>query len=233
MTSLHMIEIRPDIGALLHFLRDQGLETTDDADLGYGVHAWFGAAFGEQAPKPWRLFMDRKRPARILGYSDVPADILRERISDFASPSVLAVCTEPEVTILSKPMPEWGVGRRLNFDLQCCPVGRKAGSGIEKDLFLIHGDRDETAALSRAEVYCEWARKRLEHDVVTSVTSISLAGFRLVRQMRKKQGSNRDRSRLTRPLAMIQGRLVINDPWTAISTRSTTAMTSYRMSSRL
>ena len=67
MTTLHMVELRPDITALLYFLRDQGLETRGgDENLGYGIHAWFGVAFGEQAPKPWRLFMDRRRPTRSL-----------------------------------------------------------------------------------------------------------------------------------------------------------------------
>ena len=43
-----MVEIRPDLGALLRFLHGQGLDIGDhDEDLGYGVHAWLAAAFGQ------------------------------------------------------------------------------------------------------------------------------------------------------------------------------------------
>jgi|LFRM01.1.fsa_nt_gb CRISPR system Cascade subunit CasE len=215
MTTLHMVELRPDITALLYFLRDQGLETRGgDENLGYGIHAWFGVAFGEQAPKPWRLFMDRRRPTRILGYSRVEAEELRRRLLDFATPSVLAVCPEPDASILSKPIPDWRAGQRLSFEVQCCPVGRKATNGVEKDLFLIHVDKNNGTPISREEVYCEWVRERLERDGVTSVTAIHLAGFRLVHQMRKEQRSvgPRRKKNLVRPNAIIRGQLMINDP---------------------
>ncbi|MGI6082936.1 MAG: type I-E CRISPR-associated protein Cas6/Cse3/CasE [Limnochordia bacterium] len=214
MTTLHMVELRPDIGALLYFLRDQGWVTRDgDENLGYGIHAWFGAAFGEQAPRPWRLFMDRKRSTRILGYSLVGAEDLRQRVQDFATPAVLAVCPEPDTSILSKPMPAWRPGQRLSFEVQCCPVGRKATTGVEKDLYLIHADKDDGNPVSREEVYCDWVRERLERDGVTTVTAVSLAGFRLLRQTRKEQrsGGTRKRRQLIRPHALVRGQFVVND----------------------
>ncbi len=214
MITLHMVELRPDLAALLYFLRDQGLETRDgDEDLGYGIHAWLGAAFGEQAPKPWRLFMDRRRPTRILGYSSVGAGRLRQRLQDFATPGVLAVCPEPDTAILGKPMPTWRPGRRLAFELQCCPVGRKAASGVEKDLFLIRADEGDSGEVRRDDVYCEWVRERLERDGVVTVTAISLAGFRLLRQTRRGQlsGGSRKRSQLVRPQALMRGEVVVND----------------------
>ena len=49
MSGLYMVEIRPDLGALLRFLHGQGLDIGDhDEDLGYGVHAWLAAAFGQE-----------------------------------------------------------------------------------------------------------------------------------------------------------------------------------------
>lgn len=214
MTTLHMVELQPDLAALLQFLRDQGLGTLDgDDDLGYGIHAWLGAAFGEQAPKPWRLFMDRKRPTRVLGYSSVGAESLRQRLQEFATPGVLSVCPEPGTAILSKQMPTWSPGRRLAFELQCCPVGRKARTGVEKDLFLVQADQGGIGEVRRDQVYCEWVRERLERDGVTAVTEISLAGFRLLRQSRRglPSGGSRQRSQLVRPQALIRGELVIHD----------------------
>jgi CRISPR system Cascade subunit CasE len=176
MKQLYMVEIWPDITALLRFLHGQGLATRDgDEDLGYGIHAWLAAAFGKLSPKPWRLLIDRRRPARILGYSHVSAQELQQYMSEFAEPSVCAVC--PPESIASRMMPDWMPGRKLAFELMCCPVGRKAGSGIEKDIFLIHADTSEKGTLSRDTVYCSWAKERLQSGQAAIVTSISLVGF--------------------------------------------------------
>lgn len=70
MKPLFMLELEFDVVALYRFLHTQGLSgREDDTELGYGVHAWLGAAFGDLAPKPWRLLMDKHRPPRILGYA--------------------------------------------------------------------------------------------------------------------------------------------------------------------
>lgn len=213
MNPLHMIELRPDLAALLRFLHGQGLGTRGgDEDLGYGVHAWLAAAFGEVAPKPWRLFLDARRPPRILGYCPYNAEGLRQRAREFADPGAFAVC--PTDAIASRAMPAWRPGRQLAFDLQCCPVGRKAGSGIEKDLFLIRADAAGKEALSRDTVYCDWVRERLQREGAAAVTTIQLAGFRLIRQARQAQGpaGQRERSHPVRPQALIRGELVVTNP---------------------
>lgn len=214
MTTLYMIELRPDLNALLRFLHGQGFDSSGDEDLGYGIHAWLAAAFGELAPKPWRLLFDRRRPARVLGYASCDAEQLRQRIRDFSEPSVYSVCPDPETMIASRAMPTWRSGRRLAFEVQCCPVARKASSGEEKDLFLIHADTAEQGSLKRDTVYCEWVQERLERDNAANVRSINLVGFRLVGQTRQGRGDagRRSRSRLVRPLAILQGELEVGDP---------------------
>ena len=215
---LHMIELRPDIPSLFRFLRVQGLDSASDEDLGYGVHAWMAAAFGCRAPKPWRLFLDKRRPARILGYSACDAQALREHMIEFADPSAFAVCPDPRYDIASRPMPAWREGRRLQFELQCCPVGRKSRSGVEKDLFLIAVESG-TSSPTREQVYCDWVRRGIEENGAALVHRLSLEGFRLVRQIRRTSGfkSERKAAVLIRPMAIIRGELTVGNP-TAFST---------------
>lgn len=215
MNPLQIIEIRLDLPALMRFIQTQGLDAgRADEDLGYGLHAWMAAAFGPLAPKPWRLLMDRVRPARILGYAPHGADRLRQRFREFAEPGVFAVCPDPDTGIASKQMPFSYSGRHLAFEVQCCPVGRKADSGVEKDLFLICADAAGSAPLDRAAVYAEWARERFERNEAASVAEIYLAGFRLVRLTRQARtaGGERRRKHLVRPQALLRGRLTVRDP---------------------
>lgn len=215
MASLHMVELRPQAPALVRFLQDQGLDLgRADEDLSYGIHAWLSAAFGDLAPKPWRLLMDRRRPIRILGYTTANADRLRQRLEEFAEPGAFTVLSEPEADIASKPMPRWDPGRRLGFEILVCPVGRKADSGIEKDLFLIEADAAGDGQVDRGTVYCDWVKERLERDEACVVDTIHLAGFRLVTQVRRSQsaGGSRKIGRLVRPRALLQGELTVGDP---------------------
>ncbi len=215
MSELHMIELRPDVVALLRFAHSQGLAPVgDDGDLGYAVHAWMAAAFGKSAPRPWRLLADQRRPPRILGYARCGALALRQRLHEFAEPGVFAVCSDPDAEIASRPMPTWNAGRRLGFEVLCCPVGRKSRSGMEKDLFLIRADVDEEGSLSRDAVYCDWTREQLQRYEGAHVNAIRLGGFRLVRQVRRPRESRggRGQSRLVRPQALLQGELTVADP---------------------
>ncbi|MGI6035537.1 MAG: type I-E CRISPR-associated protein Cas6/Cse3/CasE [Limnochordia bacterium] len=215
MKPLFMLELELDVVALYRFLHTQGLSgREDDTELGYGVHAWLSAAFGELAPKPWRLLMDNNRPPRILGYAPHDAGALQQRIVEFSDPSVLQACPEPQLMIASRAMPTWQKGRRLGFQTLVCPIGRKARSGIEKDLFLIHADsQGNDSELCRETIYCDWAKKRF-NDYSVAVDSIRLAGFRLVKQMRQTQSSNGKRvlRRIVRPQALLEGRITIGDP---------------------
>lgn len=215
MKPLFMIELEFDVVALYRFLHTQGLSGgEDDAELGYEIHAWLGAAFADIAPRPWRLLMDKHRPPRILAYAPHAASAFQQRMIEFAEPGVFQVCPEPQLMIASRSMPEWQKGRKLRFQTLVCPVGRKARSGIEKDLFLIHADnQDSTQKLSRETVYCEWAEQKLDHYSVT-VNSIRLAGFRLVKQRRQTQTTKGKRvfHHIVRPQALLEGEITIKDP---------------------
>ena len=115
MNPLHMLELEFDTVGLYRFLHTQGLsEKADDVALGYGLHAWLGAAFGDLAPKPWRLLMDERRPPRILGYAPHDASALQQRMAEFAEPmSCRSVGTTNDDC--HRAMPAWQKGRRLGF----------------------------------------------------------------------------------------------------------------------
>lgn len=215
MSQLYMIELQPDTKGLLRFLRSQGLESSmADEDLGYGAHAWLRAAFGDLAPQPWRLLQDGRRPLRVLGYSTHSAQRLEQRMSEFADPAVYAVC--PPNAVEGRKMPSWRADRHLGFELLACPVGRKARSGTEKDLFLIRADQAGEEQIDRDAVYCQWVRERVQRDQAATVLDIRLDGFRLVKQSRPARSSSEQGRlrRIVRPRALLRGKLAVNDPVT-------------------
>ncbi|BCX82597.1 CRISPR system Cascade subunit CasE [Methylomarinovum caldicuralii] len=208
MSQLFMVELRPDPRRLMRFLYGQRLGSGNDGDFGYGIHAWLRAAFADLAPQPWRLLDGRGMPGRILAYSRHDAEALRLQLQGFADPLTFEAC--PPQAIAGKPLPAWRAGQRLGFEVLCCPVGRKSATGIEKDLFLVHADSG--GEIQRDQVYCDWARARLERDGAAEVTELRLEGFRLVRQLRKSHGQRRKKSALLRPQALIRGSLTVADP---------------------
>lgn len=207
--ALYLVEIRPDSAALLRFLDMQGLTGRADEDLGYGIHAWLSAAFGEFAPRPWRLLWQHGRPPRILGYSHQDATQMRDRLEEFADPGAMVVCSKTD-DILSRTMPTFRVGRQLGMDVQCMPVIRKSRTGIEQDVFL---SVEEGRGRRRDDVYCEWARDRLLTSGAIGDVHLAVQGFRLVKQMRRtsSRDGKRNASTLVRPQVQLQGRFVIKD----------------------
>ncbi|WP_170143632.1 type I-E CRISPR-associated protein Cas6/Cse3/CasE [Brockia lithotrophica] len=202
----------------------------DDEDLGYGIHTWLVSAFGSLSPKPWRLFTTRGRPPKILGYALHDAKDLREHLLAYAAPGTMRVLlqSDPETSILSKPMPRFLPGKSLAYEVLTVPVVRKTtvdedgeerGKTVEKDLFLHHVEKHGGRAQeSRAEVYGKWVRDLLEREFpetkkrAVDVHDARLEGFRLVRQVRYTHGEMRNRSRILRPQALIRGELTVRDP---------------------
>lgn len=214
---LQMIQLPIASGALLRFLAAQGLNNPSDEDLGYGVHAWLRATFGQTAPQPFRLFPRRHSPdsAKLLGYTSSGRESLLEHARTFAEPAARAVCDlERDLAVARLPSAEdWRPGRRLGFEILVSPVARRSQDGRERDFFL---HRAETVGpgggLSREEVYVDWLSERLEG--AAHLDHANLAEFRLVRQFRRGQrdaGGSRKGARLLRPRALLRGQLTVTD----------------------
>jgi CRISPR system Cascade subunit CasE len=149
MSALHLVRIPVHAPRLLRFAHEHGIALEDET-LGYTLHAWFAALFGEQAPKPFRYF---ERRGEVLGYARLPADELLARAQAFASPGAWAALDAEGLA--SKPMPgEWHRGQRLRLEVLACPVSRKGD--VEKDMYLRALDRTGEETPPRAEVYRQW-----------------------------------------------------------------------------
>jgi len=213
MNELSIIEISLDPAALSRFLYAQGLiHPYGDEDIGYGVHAWLKAAFGRDAPKPFRVFVNKGRAPRVLAYSAYRAEVLGECLGGLADPCVYAVC-HPE-HMAGRTMPIFQAGRQLDFEVLCCPIARKSRTGQEKDLFLVKGDHDgpSSGRLDRAQVYGDWLRDQL--IPAARVVDVRLEGVRLVRQTRRAAPDgqpNRKKAYLTRPHVLLRGKCAIQD----------------------
>jgi len=212
---LNMIQLQPDPASMVRFLASIGLNQTTDEDLGYGVHAWLAATFGDLAPKPFRFFIDPRgsKPPKLLAYSIQSHEQLLEHARTFAEPAARAVCNL-ETDLMMSSMPKtWTRGRRYGFEVLTCPVIRKSRSGEEKDVFLQQADiAGQDAGLDRGQVYAEWLANRL--DDASKLEDVRLDGFRLVNQMRagdRRGDGLRLRKRLRRPQALLRGVLKVDN----------------------
>lgn len=203
MSGLHLLRIPIHVPRLLRFAAEQGI-TQEDETLGYTLHAWFAALFGDQAPKPFRHL---ERRSEVLAYATADAATLLAQAQAFASPQAWAAL-DPE-GVASKPMPEaWRAGQRLRLEVLTCPVSRKGSE--EKDLFLRALDRLGEAAPPRAEVYRTWFTEQWADAV--RFDQLELLGMnarsRLLR--RARNGTNRLRI-VERPQALFGADAVIVD----------------------
>lgn len=201
MSDLHLLRIPIDAPRLLRFAQAHGI-TQEDESLGYTLHAWLSALFGEQAPKPFRYF---ERRNEVLGYARTEASVLLEHAQSFAAP--LAWQALDAAGVASKPMPTtWHEAQRLHVEVLTCPTSRKEDD--EKDVYLRTLDRLGDGAPSRAEVYRQWFIAQwgdcLQFDSLELLGMQSRA--RLLR--RDRHSGNRLRG-VERPQALFGGNAVI------------------------
>lgn len=206
-SQLHMVEMQLDMVAMHRFLQSQNLNSSNDEDYGYGLHAWLAATFGSQAIKPFRLFQGMKdRPPRLLGYTSIALAELANRAQEFASPLALSVC-DINSALHSKAMPlKWVAGRHLSFNVLACPVSRK--DGVEKDIFLRAIEQSkEVEGLERSQIYLDWLTKQFNSSAFLS--SLELEGFQLTSHLRK--GESRKATNVVRPRVDFKGVLEVKD----------------------
>ncbi|MFN3629822.1 MAG: type I-E CRISPR-associated protein Cas6/Cse3/CasE [Casimicrobiaceae bacterium] len=203
MSPLYLVRVPVHAPRLLSFAHEHGI-VQEDETLGYTLHAWFAALFGEDAPKPFRYL---ERRSEVLGYARRPASELRERAHAFASPGAWAALDAERLA--SKPMPgEWRSGQRLRLEVLTCPVSRKGEE--EKDVYLRALDRTGAATPSRAEVYRQWFTAQWREAL--RLEQVELLGMsarsRLLR--RARNGGNRLRV-VERPQALFRADAVVQD----------------------
>jgi len=181
---LHLIRLPLHLPALLRFAAECGVAHGDEG-LGYSLHLWLTALFGEHAPKPFR-YVDRR--SEVLAYAALSHVDLLAHAQAFAPPSAWAALVADAAA--SKPMPTaWRLGQRLRLEVLACPVMRHGEQ--EKDAYLNALDRLGDAAPARAAVYCQWFTDRWEQAL--GFERIELHGL-MARQSllrRARNGQNR------------------------------------------
>lgn len=202
-TPLTMLELRLDTQSLIRFAQENGVNRSQDEDLGYATHAWLKALFQERAPKPYR-FIHGDHP-KLLGYSADSGQALLEQAQIFAHPLALGV-TRIEDLRQAKSMPDaWRPGRRFGFEVMICPTSRKEGQ--ERDLYRHRLARlpEGEEAPSRENLYRAWLEKQLGD--AARLETAALTQFRFVSQYRRGMKLKK----LDRPQALIKGVLSIAD----------------------
>lgn len=203
MSGLHLVRIPVVAPRLLRFAAEHGITQEEDG-LGYTLHAWFAALFGEAAPKPFRYF---ERRHEVLGYSAHSAAELLERAQAFASPQAWAALDPAGV--FSKPMPSaWRAGQRLHLEVLACPVSRKGDE--EKDLYLRTLDRLGADAPPRGEVYRQWFASQWNGAV--QLEEVELLGMAArTRLLRRARNGHSRLLVVERPQALFGANAVVQD----------------------
>ena len=210
--AINMLRLRVDPEALVRFVQAQGLNHANDEDLGYAIHAWLSACFGEWAPKPFRVLNKPDSRMELLAYSAHDNAALTRLIGQAQPAAREALCPG---TLAYAAMPQqWQIGARFGFELLACPVTRQRQA--EKDVFLrrLEALPEGETAPERGTVYREWLAAQLEG--AATLESFDLEGFHLVRVLRRTQPTPRARTRsipvITRPRALCRGTLKVADP---------------------
>ena len=184
-------------------------------DIDHAMHCLLVESFGDLAPKPFRLIMQRDASSGVLyGYGTADCDQLRESAAICADP-LQSRLLSPE-SLQDKPMPTvWAAGKRLGFGVRIRPVARKGrGSGRhrdEQDAFqqVAEGYSKAEMPFSREEIYVRWLAERLACDGAATLDTeqTKLVSFQRLRSFRRQHNRY-----VEGPDAVMRGVLAIDDP---------------------
>lgn len=210
--TFQLLRLQPDVKALAVWATRHGM-LSPDGDYGYALHGLLSAAFGEQAPKPFR-YMGNKQG--LLAYTLENLETLRQHAS-LATPDVARALGLDALD--ARPLPSaWKEGQALGFEVRVRPVIR-AKDGRERDAFLHAVDAipapEGGGVAQRAMIYSDWLVKQFAVDGAALVIQVQMEEFRLTRVLRKESaGENGKRKPLavTGPDAVFKGQLQVGNP---------------------
>ncbi|MBK6591273.1 MAG: type I-E CRISPR-associated protein Cas6/Cse3/CasE [Burkholderiales bacterium] len=214
--SLYLLHTQPDpqrlaAWAARHRLLDK------EGDLGYALHALLHAAFGEQAPQPFR-YLDVEQG--LLAYTRLDATGLAQRVA-LAEPDEAAALglgqTRQHGGMNVRPFPtQWAVGHTLGFEVRVRPIIREGKTGRERDAFLAAAEKAGDSRLDRGEVYAQWLRDLLARQGGAELVDARMTRYQQLGVTRRSQRSSSDNVRHSRlvsgPDAVLAGQLRVTDP---------------------
>lgn len=210
--TFHLMRLQPDAKALEAWaVRYKVL--SPDGDYGYALHGLLSAAFGEQAPQPFR-YMGNKQG--LLAYTTVDLETLRQHAS-LAAPDVARALGLDALD--ARPFPDtWKEGQALGFEVRVRPVIRTK-DGRERDAFLCAAESNPTkdggGIAQRATVYSKWLARQLAADGAAEMIQTQMEEFRLTRVIRKTgpgENGKRKMQHITGPDAVFKGKLQVGNP---------------------
>jgi len=211
--TLFMLRLDPDVSRFARWAAAEGLLPAG-SDPGYAWHAILRAAFGDLAPRPFRLVERRGKPDYLVGYAAAAKDALLEHANAFADPVVSEALNLSSLAV--KPMPaSFRSATRLGFEVRVRPVIRQDRDGDrrrsrERDVFL--AAIDGLGAESRVEreaVYVAWLRARLAAGGAEA-TAPRVAGLHRSRVLRRC--ADRKPILVEGPDVVFEGMLTVRDP---------------------
>jgi CRISPR system Cascade subunit CasE len=209
--SLYLLHTQPDpqrlaAWAARHRLFDK------EGDLGYALHALLHAAFGEQAPQPFR-YLDAEQG--LLAYTHLDASGLAQLVA-LVDPDVSAALglgqTRQHGGMNVRPFPaQWAAGHTLGFEVRVRPIIREGKTGRERDAFLAAVEQAHGGALDRSEVYVQWLRDLLARQGGAELVDARMTRYQQLGVTRKSQKGSADDVRHSRlvngPDAVLTGQL--------------------------
>lgn len=201
--SLFMIELKPDIQKAMAWMLEQSRSIVRPGhDDGYGWHALLAAAFGDLAPKPFRLMEPTERPAQLLAYTGHNPSALIDHARIGATPGVYSALGIDGLA--HKPMPgTFSTGQRFGFEVRVHPTVRQdyrdPTTGVvdrrrsrERDAFLAAVDaaplpRGERPEILREEVYRDWLARRFDGAATIEPDSFRLTQLKRGLLLRPRQ----------------------------------------------
>ena len=216
--SLYLLHTQPDpqrlaAWAARHRLLDK------EGDLGYALHALLHAAFGEQAPQPFR-YLDAEQG--LLAYTHLDATGLAQLVA-LADPDVSAALglgqTRQHGGMNVRPFPaQWAAGHTLGFEVRVRPIIREGKTGRERDAFLAAVEKAQGSELDRGEVYVQWLRDLLARQGGAELVDARMTRYQQLGVTRKSQKGNAEDVRHSRlvngPDAVLAGQLRVTNSQT-------------------
>lgn len=222
---LSMIRLEPDLMRVARWGASRNV-VQPGTDDGYLWHAILKAAFGDLAPRPFRLVTpqgERAGAEHLLGYTTHEPDELRAHAEAFADPAVVQALKLDEMAAKAMPL-LFPQDKRLGFEARLRPMVRQSRTEDrtrhrEIDVFVQVASRDPAAPRpDRLAVYAEWLAGLLQKGGarLEAAHMVSQMRARILRRGRPDEDGARPLaahgSKGGGPDIILAGDLVVQDP---------------------
>jgi CRISPR system Cascade subunit CasE len=212
---LYLLHTQPDPQRLAAWAARHRL-LDSQGDLGYALHALLRAAFGGQAPQPFR-YLDAEQG--LLAYTRLSALELVQHaalVDADVSAALGLGQTLHHAGLSARAFPaQWAAGHSLGFEVRVRPIIREGKTGRERDAFLAAIEKSGDAELDRSEVYVQWLRELMVRQGGAELVDATVTRYQQLGVTRKTQKGAADHARQSRlvggPDAVIAGQLRVTD----------------------